>query len=247
MRELAQGVNAPEVGHLQRLLNNDNFTNGFPEPDLRVDCAFGPRTKARLEGWQAANNDPSGGRVTARTWHDLGQLTEIDHNVTLYAQPTSESCWSAAATMLFGDRSVGPGSARMVGAARRTGDLRGTAPHLIQASDENIRTFLTDAGLTYSGPQQRTIGELVTMLRRGPLWAAGRWRDSTGHGGHVVVISAVWADQAMTSTVTTFRVHDPWPPNRGAIYGAAYERGYFGALVRTGMTFNEGMLALAHR
>ena len=247
MRELAQGSREPEVGHLQRLLNFANFENGLPEPDLRVDCAFGPRTKTRLDAWQAANDDPSGGRVTARTWHNLGQLTEIDHNVTLFAQPTSESCWSAAATMLFGDRSVGPGEAQMVGAARRTGDLRGTAPHLIEASDANIRTFLTGAGLTYSGPQQRTIGELVTMLRNGPLWAAGRWRAGAAHGGHVVVISAVWADQQMDNLATTFRVHDPWPPGHGAIYAAAYERGYFGALVRTGMTFNEGMLALAYR
>jgi hypothetical protein len=39
----------------------------------------------------------------------------ISHYVTLFPQPTLGSCWSAAATMLFGDRSVGRGSAKIGG------------------------------------------------------------------------------------------------------------------------------------
>ena len=247
MQQLHQGVRGPEVGHLQRLLNQANLENGLPDPDLSIDCVFGPRTRARLEQWQRANGITTLGTTDARTWHDLGQFTEIDHAVTLFPQPTGESCWSAAATMIFGDRSVGQGQAVLTGPASRTGVNQGTIPHFIAADAPNLQTFLTGAGLRYQAPRQWTIAELVGMLRRGPVWAAGNWQTATQAGGHAVTITAVWADQAMGNGGTTFRVHDPWPPRVGAIYGARYDTVGFQALVRTGTSFNVGMLALGTR
>lgn len=247
MRQLSEGARGPEVGHLQRLLNMENTRNAMADTDLSEDCAFGPRTKARLERWQRAAGITPVGSCDARTWHDLGQLTEIDHPVTLFAQPTGESCWSAAATMIFGDRSVGPGRATLTGPAARTGVNRGTVPHFIAADAANIQTFLTGAGLRYHAGRTWAISELVNLLRSGPLWAAGNWSSGGASGGHAVCISAVWVDQGMTHGGTTFRVHDPWPPNHGAIYGARYNTVGFQSLVRTGTSFNVRMLALGTR
>ena len=179
MRQLTIGARGPEVAHLQRLLNWENFQNGFPSPDITVDQAFGPRTQTRLIAWQRANGVNPTGTADPRTWHDLGQLTEIDHNVTLFGQPTSQSCWSAAATMLFGNMSVGQGRA-----------LFTPGTHLLEANLDNVRTFLQGAGLRFL-PPAASLPALVTALRRGPIWAAGKWHGGGQRGGHVVVISAV--------------------------------------------------------
>lgn len=247
MRQLAEGARGPEVGHLQRLLNVENTRNGAVDPDLAEDCAFGPRTRARLAAWQTAAGMTGTGVTDDRTWADLGHMHEIVHNVTLFPQPTGESCWSAAATMIFGDRSVGPGSARLTGPTARRGVNRGTAPHFIAADAPNIQTFLRDAGLRYHAGRRWSIAELVDLLRSGPLWAAGNWSAGAQRGGHAVCISGVWADQGMTYSGSTFRVHDPWPPNHGAIYAAAYNTVGFQALIRGGARFNAGMLALGSR
>ncbi len=148
MRQLSEGARGAEVGHLQRLLNVENTRNGAADPDLREDCTFGPRTRARLIQWQMAAGISPLGSTNDRTWHDLGHLTEIVHDVTLFPQPTGESCWSAAATMIFGDRSVGPGRATLTGPTARRGVNRGTVPHFIAADAANIETFLSGAGLT---------------------------------------------------------------------------------------------------
>jgi peptidoglycan hydrolase-like protein with peptidoglycan-binding domain len=239
MRTLTVGARGPEVGHLQRLLNMENFRNAFADPDLREDCVFGSRTEARLNQFQMANHLPSSSSVDARCWHALGHLIEVDHPVELFPQPDSGTCWSAAATMLFGDRSVGPGRALLA------------ADHMLHADQANIQTFLTDAGLTFHAPRQWTVAELIGMMRRGPLWAAGRWNGGNASGGHVVVISAIWSDQQQTFGGTTLRIHDPWPPGTGpgsgAIYGGCYEAWIVRSLVRSGTTFNAGMLALAQR
>ncbi len=240
MRQLNLGDRGPEVGYLQRLLNYENLLNGLPEPDLREDCSYGPRTQTRLHNYQRIIGLPQSDRVDTRMWQQLGHLIAIDHPVELFPQPTDQSCWSAAATMLFGDRSVGSGSAALANG------------HFLDDDPDNVRTFLREQGLTFYDPRNWTIRELIEMLRNGPLWAAGHWsgRDARGRstgGGHVVVISAVWSGQAQEMGCTAFRIHDPWPPGRGDIYGAVYEASRFAATVRRGVRFNAGMIALAHR
>lgn len=240
MRNLTVGDRGPEVGYMQRLLNYENLLNGLPEPDLTEDCAFGPRTLARLNSHQRQDGLPESSTVNGLMWQRLGHAVAVEHAVELFPQPTTQSCWSAAATMLFGDRSVGAAGAEL------------TDGHLLDDDPDNIRTFLTGNGLTFHEPRQWTVRELIDMLRHGPLWAAGRWRETyrsgrTQRGGHVVVISAIWAHQSISSGGCALRIHDPWPPGRGAIYGACYEAFTIRALSRRGMSFNAGMLALAHR
>lgn len=240
MRELHFGDRGAEVGYLQRLLNLENVYIANADAELREDCSFGPRTLARLNSHQHTMGLPPSDRVDARMWQQLGHLIAVEHAVELFPQPTDQSCWSAAATMLFGDRSVGAGNAAM------------SNGHFLDADPDNIRLFLREQGLTFHEPRNWTIRELIEMLRNGPLWAAGHWsgRDARGRssgGGHVVVISAVWSHQSQNYSGAAFRIHDPWPPGRGDIYGATYNSITFSAMVRRGVRFNAGMVALAHR
>ncbi|MDE2595343.1 MAG: hypothetical protein KGL44_00550 [Sphingomonadales bacterium] len=236
MRDVGLGDRCPEVGYLQRLINYQNFWEGRVENELTEDCAFGPRTLAALNAYQTLQGITPSETTNRHTWMSLGHVNEIEHEVELFPQPSDMTCWSAAATMLFGDRSVGPGEAEI---NPRTFGL--------DQDPDNIRTFLTGAGLTFHEPRRWEISELIGMIRHSPLWVAGRWRQGSHAGAHVVVVSALWSSGDLQSGGTALRIHDPWPPRRGAIYGGCYEaytiRGF-----RTGNSnFNAGMLAIAHR
>jgi hypothetical protein len=128
---------------------------------------------------------------------------KISHFVTLFPQPTSMTCWSAAATMLFGDRSVGPGPAA-------TGASGG-----LGSSFENIQLFASAHGLTMHPPQSWTVAGLADLLRRGPLWVGGMIPS-----GHAYVIAAIEGDGSPANTKIT--IYDPWPPKFGRIYTVAY-------------------------
>lgn len=39
---------------------------------------------------------------------------------------------------------------------------------------------------------------------------------------HAVVLCAMWSDGAEDGSGTMIRIHDPWPPNVGAVYGRFY-------------------------
>jgi len=127
----------------------------------------------------------------------------ITHPVKLFPQPTGMTCWSAAATMLFGDRSIGPGRA----ALDPSGGL-GTRY-------ADIRQFAASHGLQMHPLQSWSVEGLVSILRRGPLWVGGAVPTT-----HAYVISAIFGDGTPEGTMIT--IHDPWPPNRGRIYTVSY-------------------------
>lgn len=127
----------------------------------------------------------------------------IRHNVTLFPQPTNMTCWSAAATMLFGDRSVGAGDATL----SPSGGL--------QPSYANIQRFARSHGLRMLPVMSWTVDGLANELRAGPLWVAG-WRPT----GHAYVVHAMTGDGSMNGT--TIHIADPWPPNKGSRYTKAY-------------------------
>ena len=128
---------------------------------------------------------------------------DIRHVVTLYPQPTSMTCWSAAATMLFGDRCVGAGSAV-------TGPTGG-----LSTSFQNIQAFADSHGLILHAPQTWTVEGLADLLRGGPLWVGG-WVPT----GHAYVIAAMKGDGTPGETYIT--IYDPWPPGVGQIRRVAY-------------------------
>ena len=127
------------------------------------------------------------------------------HNTHLFPQPTGMTCWSAAATMILGNMSVGPGHAH-------TAPNGGLRPNL-----ENIETFLRGLGWDLVAQMSAPPASmLIPHLMRRPLWLG----FEGGTFKHAVVASAVYSDGEDDGTV--FRIHDPWPPGRGTIYGTTY-------------------------
>jgi hypothetical protein len=67
------------------------------------------------------------------------------------------------------------------------------------------------------------VAGLAELLRRKPVWAVG---GGLNKGSitflHAIVLSALWSDGAADASGTLLRIHDPWPPNIGAVYGRFY-------------------------
>jgi len=120
------------------------------------------------------------------------------------------TCWSAAATMIVGNMSVGPGDANL---SPSGGLLPGP---------NNVQTFAQGMGWRMHYPQTWTVQGLAGLLRRNPLWAVGGGSSPTGGWLHAIVISAMWSDGAADGSGTMIRIHDPWPPNVGSVYGRFY-------------------------
>ncbi|MEZ4959585.1 MAG: papain-like cysteine protease family protein [Saprospiraceae bacterium] len=132
--------------------------------------------------------------------------TSINHIVTLFPQPTDMTCWSAATTMLFGDRSIGAGSAQ----AGENGGLK--------SDFDNIQVFAQAHGLTMYAPQSWSVEGLIRLLRRGPFVMMGRMPNA-----HAVVVAGIQSDGSAAGTYLT--IYDPWPPNVGKIQrGLRYDQ-----------------------
>ena len=132
MQTISAGARGVEVLFLQRMLNKHGAS-----PQLVEDADFGPRTRDAVVAFERSRGiTPPNGTVDARTWNALGLAVEASHNVRLFGQPTGMTCWSAAATMILGNMSVGSGSAS-------TGAGGGLNPDL-----ENVETFLRGLGWT---------------------------------------------------------------------------------------------------
>lgn len=131
-------------------------------------------------------------------------VINIQHPVTLFPQPTNMSCWSAAATMLFGDRSIGPGGAHLTHGG-------------LDNDEANVETFARAHNLKLHYPQSWTIPGLAELLRKGPVMlAGGLLRDAAGKThGHAVVVAGMVGDG--TDAGTALSVYDPWPPGRGQV------------------------------
>lgn len=129
----------------------------------------------------------------------------IQHQITLYGQPTNMSCWSAATTMLLGNRfSAGPGLAALGPAGGLNSDVK------------NIQTFAQGYHLHLYYPQSWTAAGLVEVVRRGPVVLMGPIPS-----GHAVVIAGIRGDGTEVGTELT--IYDPWPPNLGRIYTVNYQ------------------------
>ncbi len=205
METLRQGSRDMQVKLLQRLLNKKGAN-----PKLLEDGNFGPKTRAAVIAFQARERLPQDGTAGPTTWLRLGISIVITHHVRLFPQPTGMTCWSAAATMIIGNMCVGPGEARL-----------GVGGGLVQDSS-NIQTFAQGLGWHMYYPQTWTVRGLADLLRRKPCWAVGGGSSPTGSWLHAIVLSALWSDGAEDGSGTVLRIHDPWPPNIGSIYGRFY-------------------------
>lgn len=128
----------------------------------------------------------------------------IQHRITLFAQPTNMTCWSAAITMLFGNL-FSAGSGRASTAANG-----GLNPNF-----GNVQALARSYNLRLHAPQSWTVPGLVDLLRKGPVMMMGYVPS-----GHAVVLGGIVSDG--TANGTTLSVYDPWPPNIGSNYSVNY-------------------------
>lgn len=204
MNTLTRGARGADAMFLQVLLNKNGAS-----PRLVEDGIFGQKTETALRAFQSARRIiPANGQAGPTTWAQLGRISERLHPVTLFAQPTGMTCWSAAATMIFGNMSVGPGAAQL-------GATGGLLPSL-----QNVETFVHGLGwrmaTNMSAPP---ASALVSVLNRGPAWVVFEGINMK----HAVVFSGYYSDGSESGVV--FRIHDPWPPNQGTVYGTTYHGG----------------------
>lgn len=126
---------------------------------------------------------------------------DIQHSITLFPQPTTMSCWSAAATMLFGNRSIGPGDATL----GPTGGLSATYDNVKAFADSHQLVLATHASKSI------TVADLVDLLQdHGPLWVAGYVPN-----GHAYVLSGIKGDGTPQGTRIT--IYDPAPIGDGDV------------------------------
>jgi hypothetical protein len=205
MRNLTQGMHGADVLFLQCLINKAERASTVAE-----DGQFGPLTRAAVTRFQQREHLPGAGYVGAGTWARLGAVQERLHATTLVAQPTGMTCWRAAAAMAL--------HARMPGAGGAVVDPSGGLDMAIT----NIETFLSSLGWRMVNNQTMpSLATVIAAVRSAPLWVAYR-----GDGfAHAVVYTGVYTRGSGDEDTTVFRIHDPWPPRRGSIYGTTYRSG----------------------
>ena len=202
MDRLQQGSSSYKVKYLQRLLNLASVRDRAPGVPLREDGIFGPKTDAAVRAFQGRHAPLRvDGVVGSATWPVLGLQTEREHPVQIFGQPSTVTCWSAAATMLLGtNQSVTAPAANLSGG----GLITSTADYDAFARSNGLR-------LLQFSPDVRT---LVGIVRQNPVWIG---ESGTGWA-HAVVLSGVFSDGDNRGVGTLFRIHDPWPVNVGNIY-----------------------------
>ena len=206
MRTLSRGSHGLDVEYMQRLLvqadMREHAVPAYSGSDGRFDgeCERAVRAFQRRHPGLVAD-----GVVGPQTWTTLGLRQQREHPIRLFGQPDDMSCWSAAATMILGNTmSVGRGRASL----SLTGGLR--------TDHDNLDTFARGLGWRMLD-RSPSLHELVALLLRTPIWA-GTVRS--GDRRHAVVLSGVYSDGDPSGQGTMVRIHDPWPPRRGSIYGA---------------------------
>ena len=213
MRTLKKGNTGPEVGLLRRLLNRTlKPSPNLPEANIfgaRYNGAvanidFGPQMDTAVRAFQASNKLKVDGIVGPLTWGALGLTVDVNRTVIRASQPTSNTCYAAAATMVFG----GKGSASFD---------PGPTPAGVADDDHWARTFSEQFswGLEY-GMTPLPIA-LVRFLHAGPFWFAGNLPFPSGPSYHAVVVGAIWGDGDSDRTMVL--IYDPWPVNAGEVYG----------------------------
>jgi Papain-like cysteine protease AvrRpt2 len=208
MEYLRRNSKGYKVRLLQRLLNTAFATeaglSSNKRAPLELDGSFGGLTSDTLVAYKTRKKlYPNDAVAGIRTWTELGIVFEKEHDLKLYGQPDAMTCWSAAATMILGDRSIGPNGAALAA-------NNGMIP-----SKENIEVFAKSLGWRMLNHSPSMI-ELIQLVLRKPIWIV-----ISGSGFlHAVVLSGVYSDGDAKGAGTMFRIHDPWPPKIGNIYGS---------------------------
>ena len=214
MKTLNKGGTGPEVGLLRRLLNrNMRPSPNLPEANVfgaryngamaRVD--FGPKTDAAVRTFQRGKRIKDDGIVGRLTWGKLGLTIDINQMVNLASQPTNDTCYAAAASMV-----IGPGAAMSLNPGPVPPGVR-PDDHWAQSFSRQFLSWRLEHGMSLT-----PIG-LATFLRGGAFWFAGNLPFPAGPSYHAVVVAAMWGDGNPDHTMLL--IYDPWPANVGEVYG----------------------------
>lgn len=202
MEELRRGARSAIVRLLQHLLNKGLRTERLSAAPLELDGRFGRLTEEAVRAFQTRHSMTPTGVADTRLWRAIGLSVDVWHQrVPLIGQPTDSSCWAAAAAMILGNMSPNLASSHI-------GEDGG-----LQGSIEHHQAFAQSLG--WEMPMRTPgVNELIALISRGPLWIRGSGED----WAHAVVLSGVFGDG--TADGTMVRIHDPWPPRHGRVYGA---------------------------
>jgi hypothetical protein len=168
---------------------------------------FGPRMDEAVRLFQRSKRLKDDGVVGRLTWSALGLSLDISHRVTLASQPTSNTCYAAAATMVLGpigSKSFAPGP----------------NPPGINPDDHWARSFVRQFSWSLEYGMTPMPQALAAFLRSGPFWLAGNLPFPTGPSYHAVVVGSIWGDGSPDGTMLL--LYDPWPVNRGERYGIMF-------------------------
>ena len=137
----------------------------------------------------------------------LGAVDVRWHDVQLVPQPTTRTCWAAAAAMVVGWRdrlSIDPDEVVRGSAGLWSKMTGGGLPP--RNRDELAAVW----GLATEPPRDYTVDGFADLLRRcGPLWIGVADPD-----GHAVVVTGISGDGG--ADTTSIHYHDPWPAGTGA-------------------------------
>ena len=212
------------VAELRRLLN----AKLRPSPSLPAIGSYDAAVTTAVRRFQQQHWLIVDGTVGPCTWNALKdwETYVVECSVRLVAQPTSNTCWAAAAAMVLGRASpvsAPPGV-----------DTSNGLPNDSSLNDyPTVRRYAQHLGLRLEAPQSWTPLGLANLMRGGGpllmhiLWNAAGYttRNPTGGGyigspGHFAVMSGIRGDGDPART--TVRIHDPWPVGRGAVYSVVY-------------------------
>lgn len=217
MRTLRKGSRNADVMFLQLLINKN-----LGARTLMEDGVFGQETYNELVRYQhSANISPANGIVNESTWRSLKVFTERRHRVQLIGQPSTNSCWATAASMLSGnDLFYG----------REGIDLNQDGT--IQTNPTNVNNYINNLGwhmvTRHPNPSAHA---LIRHLKHRPLWVTVLGANSYEHA---FVISGVLSDLTHSNDGTVFIIHDPFPINRGRIYASTYRNRILSVKTSTG-------------
>ena len=141
---------------------------------------------------------------------------KITHRVTPIPAARVESCWAAAAEMLYdGARPRAAQWPRSTTASEPGADGKSSPPLPPHQSACTLPQFAREWGLEILPPQDWTPTRLAHALTPRPLWAGAYLPN-----GHAMVLCGLFGDGSPGGTYVT--ALDPWPADTGTVHRLPY-------------------------